>query len=98
MVQVNGLSGYFRMIDLSVRCRTLLGLADDVPKPEPEHGAEAGGSGPAAAAAVFAVPREKLEPENTDPGARLADVGLASGRALCDCRSAAPNAHHDAGL
>ena len=66
VMQVNGLSGYFRTIDLSVRCRTLLGLADDVPKPEPEPEPEAGGSGPAAAAAaVLAVPWEKWGPENT---------------------------------
>ena len=50
VIQVDGLSGYFRTIDLLVRCRTLLGLADDVPKPkpEPEHEPEAGGNGPAA--------------------------------------------------
>jgi hypothetical protein len=30
VMQVNGLSGYFRTIDLSVRCRTLLGFAADV--------------------------------------------------------------------
>ena len=63
VVQVNGLSGYFRTIDLSVRCRTLLRLADDVPKPEPEPEPEAGGSGPAAA--VLAVSWEKWGPDNT---------------------------------
>ena len=36
--------------------------------------------------------------EHTDPGARLADMGLARGRAPRDGRPAAPDAHHDAGL
>ena len=62
-MQVNGLSGYFRTIVLSMRCRTLLGLADHVHEPEPEPEPEAGGSGPAAA--VLAVPWEKWGPENT---------------------------------
>ena len=64
VTQVNGLSGYIRMIDLSVRCRTLLGLADNVPKPEPEPEPEADGSGPAAAA-VLSVRWEKWGSENT---------------------------------
>jgi hypothetical protein len=64
VTQVNGLSGYIRTIDLSVRCRTLLGLADNVPEPEPEPEPEADGSG-LAAAAVLSVPWEKLGSENT---------------------------------
>lgn len=41
VMQVNGLSGYFRTIDLSVRCRTLLGFAH-VPQTE-EAGTEGTG-------------------------------------------------------
>ena len=61
VIQVDGLSGYFRTIDLLVRCRTLLGLADDVPKPEPEPEPEAGGNDPAAVLAV----QWEWGPENT---------------------------------
>ena len=63
VMQVICLSDYFRTIDLSVRCRALLGLAHNVPKPEPKSEPEAGGSGPAAA--VLAVSCEKWGPENT---------------------------------
>ena len=93
VMQVSGLTGYFCTIDLSVRCRTLLGLADDVPKPEPEPEPEAGGSGGARGALG-----EMGTGEHADPGARLADVGLARGRAPRDGRPAAPDAHHHAGL
>ena len=37
VLQVNGASGYSSAIDLSVRCRTLLGFCDDVPEPDPEE-------------------------------------------------------------
>ena len=87
VIQVNGLSGYFRTIDLSVRCRTLLGPADNVPKPkpepEPEPEPEADGSGPAAAA-VLSVPWEKWGPENT----RILEHGLLTWSSLVGERRA----------
>jgi hypothetical protein len=66
VMQVNGLSGYFRTIDLSVRCRTLLGFSH---VPQAEAGTEAGdgdGSGGGAApVAGLAVPWEEWGPANT---------------------------------
>jgi hypothetical protein len=56
-MQVNGLSGYFRTIDLSVRCRTLLGFAD-----AQAQEAAATGSG---ALLVVPVPWEQWGPANT---------------------------------
>ena len=38
VMPMNCLSSYLRTIYLSVQCRTLLGLADDVPKPESASG------------------------------------------------------------
>ena len=56
-MQVNGQSGYFRTIDLTVRCRTLLGFAD--------INAPAGGRAAEASGTERTIEWEKWGPANT---------------------------------
>jgi hypothetical protein len=58
VMQVNGLSGYFHTINLSVRCCTLLGSSNDVPEPELEE------VGCSASAEMLTMPWENWGPAN----------------------------------
>lgn len=59
VMQVNGLSGYFRTIDLSVRCRTLLGLTEEeAQEQEVEVDTDAGTT-------MLMIPWETWGPANT---------------------------------
>jgi hypothetical protein len=59
VMQVNGLSGYFRTIDLSVRCRTLLEFTESAHEQEQEQEQAAEG------AVLLMVPWETWGPANT---------------------------------
>lgn len=72
VMHVHAMSGYFRTIDLSVRCRTLLGFSDAAcarmrsPTPTPVSSFSYSGMGDVGVADdVFTVPWEEWGPKNT---------------------------------